>query len=143
MKIFLDIDGVMVHAIPSLALKPMEDGFYEFNKESVSAFNQLVRNKPFEVILSSSHRFKYTAEDWIRIFQRRGLKVFKLTRMDTPSGKWSRKLEIYEHMLNHKLEPDEVLVIDDDKSLNGCELNVIQPSPLYGLRFSDINGPMA
>lgn len=139
MKVFLDIDGVMVHAIPSQAIKLIDDGFYEFDKESVSAFNQFFRSKNIEVILTTSHRFKYNEQDWLRMLQQRGLKIFKLTRMDKSNNNWSRKLEIYAHMLNHKLEPDEVFVIDDDKSLNGCSLNKIQPSPLYGLRFTDIN----
>ena len=138
MKIFLDIDGVMVHAIPSISIPLMDDGFYKFNNESVSTFNLLTRGYEHEVILSSSHRFRYTNEEWVIKLKRRGLRIFKLTIMDESTEKMSRKMEIYEHILNHKLKPEEIIVIDDDKSLNSSNLKVIHPSPLHGLRFSDI-----
>lgn len=41
MKIFLDIDGVMVHANPYKKLDFMDDDFYLFNLSAINSLNSL------------------------------------------------------------------------------------------------------
>ncbi|WP_276878194.1 HAD domain-containing protein, partial [Chryseobacterium joostei] len=63
MKVFLDIDGVMVHANPYKKVDMEEDGFYKFNKNAVDAINSIDYNE-IEIILSTSHRFRFNIQAW-------------------------------------------------------------------------------
>ncbi|MHC5226560.1 HAD domain-containing protein [Ignatzschineria sp. LJL83] len=60
MKLFLDIDGVMVHANPHRTVEHEEDGFYRFNLQAIEALNMLIKEMNIEeIILSTSHRFNF------------------------------------------------------------------------------------
>ena len=59
MKIFLDIDGVMVPAKGWLKQEILEDGFPPFSKKAVQALQMLLTPQA-EVILTTSHRFNFT-----------------------------------------------------------------------------------
>jgi hypothetical protein len=139
MKIFLDIDGVFVHANPSIALEFLSDGFYKFNDESIKAFNQLITKFPYEIILSTTHRFNHTKEEWISIFQTRGVNIDELTIMDSPIDGQNKKSQVYQYIVKNRLNTNDILIIDDDKSFNDVSINKIQPNPIYGLRLIDIN----
>lgn len=43
MKIFLDIDGVMVHANPQKQLYFEDDGFYKFNAVAVQILKSIIQ----------------------------------------------------------------------------------------------------
>lgn len=68
MKFFLDIDGVMVHAIPYRKVELADDGFYEFNSVAVEILKSVISITKDELILSTSHRFKYSIPEWHQIF---------------------------------------------------------------------------
>ena len=119
MKIFLDIDGVMVHANPMKKLDFEDDGFYKFNIEAVNAINVL-NNENNEVILSTSHRFRYTKKEWKNIFKRRGINFKKISLIEISlENYFSRKIEIESWIIEKNILPEDFLIIDDDKSLNG------------------------
>ena len=121
MKIFLDIDGVMVHANPSRRLDFEEDGFYKFNVEAVNAINVL-DNENNEVILSTSHRFRYSKKEWKNIFKRRGINFKKISVIDISLDNYfSRKIEIESWIDTNHIKPNDIVIIDDDKSLNGLK----------------------
>lgn len=121
MKIFLDIDGVMVHANPSKRLDFESDGFYKFNVEAINAINFL-NNEDNEFILSTSHRFRYTIKEWKGIFKRRGINFKKISVVDISLDNYfSRKVEIETWIMSKKILPEDFLIIDDDKSLNGLK----------------------
>ena len=121
MKIFLDIDGVMVHANPSRRLDFEDDGFYKFNIEAVNAINVL-NNEKNEVILSTSHRFRYTKREWKNIFKRRGINFKKISVINISLDNYfSRRVEIETWIDSNNILPNDILIIDDDKSLNGLK----------------------
>ena len=121
MKIFLDIDGVMVHANPSRRLDFEEDGFYKFNVEAVNAINVL-DNENNEVILSTSHRFRYSKKELKNIFKRRGINFKKISVIDISLDNYfSRKIEIESWIDTNHIKPNDIVIIDDDKSLNGLK----------------------
>ena len=118
MKFFLDIDGVMVHANPHKSVEFDDDGFYKFNRTAVDALNAVV-NKDDELILSTSHRFRFSVVEWLDIFQFRGVKVRNISILNIPvQHKISRKSEILNWIDRYNLAADDLIIIDDDKSLN-------------------------
>lgn len=119
MKLFLDIDGVMVHANPHRTVELEDDGFYKFNESAVQIFNA-IGTENMEVILSTSHRFRYQEQEWIGIFKRRGLHFNKINILGIAlNHRHSRKYEIETWMQNKNMDVQEIVIIDDDKSLNG------------------------
>lgn len=137
MLIFLDIDGVMVPGASWKVPEFLEDGFPVFTQKSVNSLNSILSPET-RVILSTSHRNRYTIDEWRKIFARRGLQVKNLDRLPPSSGFTKRKEEILNWFSNHKNKKlDNFLIIDDDKSLYGLpkELkdHLIITSPLVGL----------
>lgn len=141
MKIFLDIDGVMVHANPSKKLEFDNDGFYKFNKSAIVALQEICNNNSNsvnEVILSTSHRFRFSILEWKQIFSSRGLKINEISRIETSIDyKKSRKVEILNWISERNLDIDDVIIIDDDKSLNGLsekmKKRLVLTNPYIGL----------
>lgn len=135
MLIFLDIDGVMVSGASWKVPEFLEDGFPMFTQKSVHSLNSILSPET-RVILSTSHRDRYTIDQWRRIFARRGLYVKNLDRLPPSKGVTKRKEEILNWFSNHN-KPKEFLIIDDDKSLYDLPKNLkehlIITSPLVGL----------
>lgn len=143
MKIFLDIDGVMVHAIPSKEVHIWADGFYMFEEAAVDALNEFL-SEDDEIILSTTHRFRYPVDEWKVMFETRGLD-YKISRMNctTTGDVYSEKLEDILMWIEHlKLQPEEYLIIDDDKRLNDLPPDIkkrlILTSSYSGLKLSDL-----
>ena len=136
MYIFLDIDGVMVHAIPHKKVEFESDGFYKFIPEAVERLNSIL-NEGDEIILSTSHRFLYNLTDWERVFSSRGIKKVKISRIHLPVEELSRKEEILFWMSEKELKCEEIIIIDDDKSLNDLpseyKEKLILTNPYIGL----------
>ncbi len=118
MKFFLDIDGVMVHANPHKSVELANDGFYKFNKIAVKALNSVI-NPDDELILSTSHRFRFSIIEWLSIFQNREINAKNISVLDIPiQHNQTRKSEIIDWIVKCNLAADDIVIIDDDKSLN-------------------------
>ncbi|MEJ5103881.1 HAD domain-containing protein [Chryseobacterium sp. MYb328] len=135
MKIFLDIDGVMVHSNPYKKVDMEEDGFYKFNANAIDVINSI---DDLEIILSTSHRFRFDIQEWKNIFQRRNIKFKEISIMNLKlDSKFSRREEIEKWINDNKIDPDDLIIIDDDKSLNGLPDNLkrrlILTDPYIGL----------
>ena len=138
MKIFLDIDGVMVHANPHRPVALEEDGFYKFNPLAVEVLNSMIDELEDELILSTSHRFRFDIPQWIAVFRSRGIAINKLSILNLPlEYKSNRKTEILNWLNESKLSPDEIVIIDDDKSLNELPVHLkerlVLTDPYIGL----------
>lgn len=148
MKVFLDIDGVMVHANPTRTVEFDNDGFYKFNRSAIEALKNICFDKlSIELILSTSHRFRYTLQEWKNIFFHRGIEIEKISRIETQINyKLSRKNEILNWIEECHYKFDDLIIIDDDKSLNGLPLKLkerlILTNPYIGLNQSLIDETM-
>ncbi|MGJ1262314.1 HAD domain-containing protein [Sphingobacterium spiritivorum] len=122
MIFFLDIDGVMVHANPHKKVELEADGFYKFNPVAVAILNAVIYKTKDEIILSSSHRYKYNEYQWKKIFTRRGIVLNHISILDKDKSSFnyrnSRRIEITEWIQTNNINCDNIVIIDDDKSLN-------------------------
>ncbi len=141
MLIFLDIDGVMV---PSASWKPsqmLEDGFAVFSQKAINALNTLIADKA-KIILTTSHKSRFTIDEWKKIFKRRGIEVEKMERLEANADfALKRKDEILRWFNTHSSYGD-FIIIDDDKSLNALpphlKSRLILTSPLVGLTYEHL-----
>ena len=79
MTIFLDIDGVMVPAKSWERPTILDDGFYSFSIGAVRAINQMIQQHT-RVILTTSHKNRFTEAEWKNIFIRRGVFIEKFEK---------------------------------------------------------------
>lgn len=117
MLIFLDIDGVMVPATGWKTPENLEDGMPMFTLKSIEALKSLISGGT-TVILSTSHRNRFSLIEWKGIFERRGLRIKNLSTLGLNDDHKTRKDEILGWFnVNNVLE--DFVIIDDDTRLNG------------------------
>jgi hypothetical protein len=140
MLIFLDIDGVMVPAKSWQRPEILEDGFAAFSSKAVLVLKELLsQNTEAVIMLTTSHKSRFSHSEWKDIFQRRGLNVNQLKSLVENSDFLSRKEEIL-NWFNTKGIYEDFIIIDDDKSLNELPKffkdRLILTSSLVGLNES-------
>jgi len=136
MLILLDIDGVMVHAKPWVSFQALEDGFYAFNKMAVNALNAIIAKSDAEIVLTTSHKYSFSLEQWVNIFKNRGVNINSISRLAPNHDHRSRHDEIVNWFATSD-DVNDFVIIDDDKTLNGLsselQSRLIQTQPLVGL----------
>lgn len=135
MLIFLDIDGVMVPAKGWQSPTLLSDGFPAFSTQSVSVLRGLLINNA-TIMLTSSHKGRYTLEQWKDIFAERGISLHQINKLPENTTGCSRKDELLQ-WFNSNPMPEDYIIIDDDKSLNDLPIQIkahlLLTSPMIGL----------
>ena len=142
MLILLDIDGVMVRAKSWESPQALEDGFYGFEQRAVDALNAIIAGSHAEIVLTTSHKYSFTTDQWVNIFRNRGVNISTISRLDRNDDRKDRKEEISLWFANYSGNEDFV-ILDDDKSLNGLSPilkdRLILTSAMVGLTKNHIN----
>jgi HAD domain in Swiss Army Knife RNA repair proteins len=137
MAILLDIDGVLLRANSWKKPEFLEDGFPAFNPISVKAFQRVLSETGESVLLTTSHKLKYSAEQWRNIFTARGINPKSVDSLKTNSLHINRKDEILDWYTTKHVPGEEFVIIDDDKILNDLpadiKANLVLTSPSVGL----------
>lgn len=135
MFFFLDIDGVMVPAKSWKSPEILNDGFPAFSSKSTTTLQRLISEED-TIMLTTSHKAKFSLEEWKSIFKNRGINIQKLYALPENFNNLSRKDEIVNWFNTNKVE-ENFVIIDDDKSLNELpaflKAHLIQTSPFIGL----------
>lgn len=135
MRILLDIDGVMVPAKSWEKPEILEDGFPKFSEKAVRALNIILSQKD-TIVITSTHKARYSIEKWKEIFRARGVFVNNVIILSGSEVNGTRKDEIL-NWLSQNAISECYIIIDDDKSLNGLpstlKENLIQPYSHIGL----------
>lgn len=139
MLILLDIDGVMVPAKSWELPTFLNDGFPAFSINATRVLQKII-TKDTTVILISSHRIKYSIDEWKKIFMNRGITINKLEKLQSQSNDSyhfiSRKDEV-QNWYDTNFINEDFIIIDDDKSLNSLPLKLkdklILTNPMIGL----------
>ena len=141
MLILLDIDGVMVSAKSWSAPPALDDGFYRFNPKSVDALNNILFKCKADILLTTSHKYRFSLEEWINIFNRRGINIKKIDRLARNYNHKDRKEEII-NWFSISENVDDFVIIDDDKSLNNLPLylksRLVLTKPMIGLNVTHV-----
>ncbi|WP_025144991.1 HAD domain-containing protein [Pedobacter jeongneungensis] len=136
MFLLLDIDGVMVPANSWRKPEILADGFAEFNPKAVKALNKILHHHNFEIVLTTSHKFKYSLNQWLDIFKTRDIILSKIDRLPDNIDLVNRKSEIL-NWFNSQDNNDDFIILDDDKSLNdlppSLKQRLVQTSASVGL----------
>ena len=140
MLIFLDIDGVMVPAKSWQRPEILEDGFVAFSSKAVQVLKEVLsQNTNATIMLTTSHKSRFSHSEWKEIFQRRGLIVNQLNSLVENTELLSRKEELLNWFNTNEIHED-FIIIDDDKSLNDLPKffkdRLILTSSLIGLNAS-------
>jgi hypothetical protein len=114
-KVFLDIDGVMIPANAWRRPEILPDGFPAFSLKAVEALRKIVSAVDPEIVLTSSHKSNYSLAEWKALFRSRGIKDIKALPENTEQ--LSRRDELLRWFAGNHLT-DNFVIIDDDKSLN-------------------------
>lgn len=136
MLLLLDIDGVMV--VGNSWKKPefLNDGFPAFNNRATIALQKLISETSATILLTTSHKTKYSIEQWHDIFRLRGFNNLKIDVLPENKTHLSRKEEILNWVNSQNVLPD-FLIIDDDKTLNSLPSEIknklIQTNASVGL----------
>ena len=122
MLILLDIDGVMV---PTTSWKPTEilsDGFANFSARAITNLQTIIYNTGASILLTTSHKTRYTNSEWEEIFKRRGI-VTNINTLEPNEDNLNRKEEILRWYTKTSIS-ESFVILDDDKSLNGLPSNI-------------------
>ncbi len=135
MLFFLDIDGVMVPAKGWKSPEFLNDGFPAFSNKATRTLQSLISEED-TVMLTTSHKSKFSIEEWKNIFKHRGIYVEKIKSLPENLNNLSRRDELV-NWFNFNNAEDNFVIIDDDKSLNELpdflKEKFIQTSPHIGL----------
>lgn len=141
MLIFLDIDGVMVPAKSWKSPELLNDGFPAFDLKAVRVLQSII-SADTTVILTTSHKSRFTILEWKKIFQTRGLQIDRFKSLDDNINCLNRNDEVL-NWFNLNNVSEEFIIIDDDKSLNALPSflkdRLILTSPLIGLTDSHLD----
>jgi hypothetical protein len=141
MLIFLDIDGVMVPAKSWKAPELLNDGFPAFSLKAVHVLQNII-SEDTTIMLTTSHKSRFTIEEWKKIFAKRGIKINKIKSLQENINHLSRNDEILNWFNLNRVE-ENFVIIDDDKSLNALPKllkdRLILTSPLIGLTEAHID----
>ena len=117
------------------------DGFPMFSSESVEVINQLNTTET-TILLTTSHKSKYTLTEWKAIFIKRGIRFNQLNCLESSSLALSRREEILNWFKSNQVN-QPFIIIDDDKSLNDLPKkikdNLLLTSPFIGLTQSHLD----
>jgi len=134
------IDGVMAPAKSWQRPDILEDGFVDFSSKAVSVLQDiLAQNANTTIILTTSHKSRFSLSQWKAIFERRGLRVNEVKSLNDNTDFQSRNVEILNWFDSNDVQED-FIIIDDDKSLNDLPTfykdRLILTSSLVGLNES-------
>jgi hypothetical protein len=140
--IFLDIDGVLVPARSWEKPVLLSDAFPTFSINAVQALRSLIKENT-QIILTTSHRFRFTIQEWKSIFRNRGVEVVSIEKLpESDSYNTNRKEDIL-RWLAQRPSIDNYIILDDDKSLNDLPSEVknklILTQSTVGLTEADVS----
>lgn len=136
MLLLLDIDGVMVQAKSWTSPTILSDGFSAFSLQATKTLKKLLSNEDVTVILTTSHKNRYSIEEWKELFFHRGINILKLDKLPEFKIGRNRKEEIL-NWVNTTVVNEDFVIIDDDSSLNDLppqlKKHLVLTSPIIGL----------
>jgi hypothetical protein len=145
MIILLDIDGVMVSGASWKPLEIMADGFPNFKFNAVNSLNRIISETHAQIVLTTTHRHKFSVSQWKDIFASRNVRVSSLSVIEAEVYSSFTGMDRFNDITNWVVWNQEhnykYVIIDDDKSLNGLPAHIkkhlVLTDPIIGLNEED------
>jgi hypothetical protein len=142
LMILLDFDGVMITTPPWKKLEIADDGFIKFNDNAANSLTKILSETDASIILTTTHRIRFSDNQWANIFAKRGLiprSITILNNISTIAEMKNRAIEISEWVAAN--DPNiNYVIIDDDKILNSLPAEIkarwIKTDSMTGLDVS-------
>lgn len=115
--VLLDLDGVLICTPSWKADVLAQDGYSAFDQAAVANFNTLMATITAELWLTSSRRWNKTLPELQTIFTNRGITTPLSGALPMKALGISRKLEIETFLEVYEEATTNLLILDDDKSL--------------------------
>lgn len=137
--ILLDLDGVLITTPTWRAVETLADGFCRFNKQATANLATILAETNAALVLTTSHRIRYSLAEWQGFLQTRGLFAAAITKINDrstllPVG--SRAAEVADWVTQYGADSNYV-VLDDDLSLHALpppiKRRCVLTKPLLGL----------
>jgi hypothetical protein len=97
-------------------------------------------------VLTTSHKGRFSLEEWKAIFNARGINIENIAALPTNVGNLTRLDEIVNWFTTNDVK-DAFVIIDDDAGLNALpgflKSNFIQTSPTIGLTLAHVQAVKA
>lgn len=136
MYILLDMDGVLIPACSWKTPEILKDGFPEFSIRAVKALQKIMDQTGAKILLTTSHKSRFSCEEWVEVFNLRGLNTEKIESFP-PNVNHLTRLEEILRWYNSSVISFRFVIIDDDKRLNALpehlKNKLVQTSSLVGL----------
>ncbi len=120
----------------------LEDGFVEFTKQSVRALNSIINMSNADIVLTTSHKGRFSLLEWKSIFEKRGINVNRVTRLSSDSMQMNRMEEITTWYNSDYNSVDDFVILDDDKTLNALpkilKSKLVLTHPTVGLNSTHV-----
>lgn len=84
---------------------------------SILALQNIISETNADILLTTSHKSKYTLDQWRNIFELRGISINNINVLPENTNNLSGRDEILKWYNLHESEIDYI-IIDDDESLN-------------------------
>jgi len=124
MLLFLDIDGVMVPANSWRKPEILDDGFPAFSPNATKALHRIIDSTGARIVLTTSHKSKYSPTQWRNIFSKRGIYVNRINRLSENVAALNRK----DKLLNFNVEKQ-------DENVDEAEISELALFEVYGIFF--------
>jgi DNA-binding LacI/PurR family transcriptional regulator len=134
----------MVRAKSWSAPPNLGDGFPMFSSKAVQAINEIVSKTNADIVLTTSHRDRFSCKEWTSIFRNRNIDINILSTLSAPDfdTPQTRATEIRSWFATYTGD-DDFIIIDDDTSLNSLPQylkdRVVQTKPMIGLTPSHVD----
>ncbi len=119
----------------------LDDGFSVFNAKAVAALNEILDGGEASILLTTSHKYRFSISEWINIFQTRGINVNQLDRLPRNDGHLNRLDEVT-RWFSTSQNIEDFVILDDDTSLNGLsdylKARLISTKSMIGLNASHV-----
>lgn len=115
MFVLLDIDGVMVPAKSWESPELLSDGFYKFSERATRVLQNIISDDT-TIILTTSHKSRYSIEEWKNIFRFRGIMVDNLDKLEDNIFNKNRVEEVLGWFAMNK-PSENLIILDDDQRL--------------------------
>jgi hypothetical protein len=93
------------------------DGFPVFSPRAVDALRRILAETNASILLTTSHKSKYTAAQWRNFLKARGINARKIDRLPDNLIQANRREEILGWYAEHPRSLRGTVIIDDDKQL--------------------------